>query len=395
MRGYFWTVCAVIFLAATVLISQGQTVRLANGVVVKGDVLQISDAGLEIKAQAGNKVYTWETLSPATRFYYQPLFRANYEAVLLGLPKSAWTNPADEAVAGIPTQAVTEAAKPAEKPVEQAPATLNLFEQAVYENVSPITAVQIPGLRLRTPAAATYIGFQYGPLAREVIYLAFDTKNPQEIHDTMYIYAPALPAYSNTLQVGGMKRSSGDTRSITYKKIKFNTRFGQIDTGYEAECTYVAAQTNLLRITIAAELSKGDLRSRFILGGEPTDLLQGDGLVSVKGILDFPILWLGLDLTAPSPRLVGNLNMAQMKMVPRDGMDNRVNVTIMDDKSTIIQKEQIKLDEASLSQKYGIVCDLKKLSPGQNYTVQSSLNLGPFIGEISFDDKFTLPAAAK
>ena len=395
MRGYWRTVCSVLFLAANVLISQGQTVRLANGVVVKGEVMQVSDAGVEIKTPAGNKTYTWETLSPATRYYYQPLFRANYEAVLLGLPRSAWTNPADEAVASVPTQNVTETAKPVEKPVTQGSTSLNLFEQAVYENVSPITSVQIPGLRLRTPASATYIGFQYGPLAQEVLYLTFDTKNPQEIHDTMYVYAPALPAYSNTLQVGGMKRSSGDTRSITFKKIKFGTRFGQIGAEYEAECTYVAAQTNQLRVTIATELSKGDMRSRFLLGGEPTDLLQGEGLVSVKGILDFPILWLGLDLTAPSPRLVGNLNMAQMKMVPKDGMDNRVTVTITDDKSTVVQKEQIKLDEASLSQKYGIVCELRKLNPGQSYTVQSSLDLGPFIGSIAFDDKFTLPAAAK
>lgn len=393
MRGYWWTVSSVCFLAINVMICQGQTVRLGNGVVVKGDVIQISNSGLEVKTQTGNKTYTWETLSPATRYYYQPLFRANYELVLQGRPSSAWTNPAEEAVATLPTQEAAETAKPEEKPVEQAPASLNVFEQAAYENVTPITSVQIPGLRLRTPASATYIGFQYGPLAQEVIYFVFDTKNAQEIFDTMYVYAPALPAYSNSVQVGGMKRSSGDTKAITFKKVKFNTRFGQVDALYEAECTYTAAQTNQLYVTIATELTKGDTRSRFTLGGEPTDVLQGEGLISVKGILDFPILWLGLDLAAPMPRLVGNLNMAQMKMAPRDGMDNRVTITITDDKSVVAQKEQIKLDETSLNQKYGIICELRKLTPGQSYTVQSGLDLGPFIGEISFDDKFTLPAA--
>ena len=69
-----------------------QEIRMANGVILKGTVSQATDAGLEIQTSAGLRTYTWETLSTSTRFRYQPVYRANFDAILEGLPPSARTN---------------------------------------------------------------------------------------------------------------------------------------------------------------------------------------------------------------------------------------------------------------------------------------------------------------
>ena len=366
---------------------------MANGVIVKGTVAQATDVGLEIQNPAGSKTYTWETLSSATRFRYQPIYRENFDPILQGLPPSARTNkPAIDASA-----AQAEAAKQGETTPKDAPQqsqSLRIFDQAPYENVDSISSSQIPNLPLRTPSSATYMGLQYGPAKKDVVYLAFDPKTAQEAPDALFVYSPGNPAYSTAVRFGGFKKGSGDTRVMSFKKFKLNCRFGVVTTDYEIECAYSDVQTNSITMTLSVDLYKGNTRTKFLLNGQISDLIQGDGIINIKGLLDLPVLWVGLDLTTGAPRLVGNLNMSHLKLVPKEGLENRVSVTIIDDTGEVTQRESIKLDESTFTQPYGIACELKRIEPGKTYIAKAAIDLGPYIGPTVFEEKLTIPGAA-
>lgn len=367
---------------------------MANGVILKGTVKQATDAGLEIQTTAGSRTYTWETLSSATRFRYQPIYRANFDPILQGLPPSARTNK--------PMVDATNAPAAAAKPVETAPkgtpqqiqGSLRIFDQAPYENIDSISPSEIPNLPLRTPNSATYMGLQCGPTKKDVLYMIFDPKTAQETPDTLFVYGPGNSTYSNAVRIGGFKKGSGDSRIMSFKKFKFSSRFGLVMTDFEIECAYAEGQTNSITVTISVDLYKGNTKNRFVLNGQTSDLIQGDGVINVKGLLDLPVLWVGLDLTTGSPRLVGNLNMSHLKLAPKEGMDNRVSITIIDDKGEVTQRESIKLDESTFGQLYGIVCELKRLEPGKAYVAKAAIDLGPYIGPAVFEEKLTIPGAA-
>ena len=112
----------------------------------------------------------------------------------------------------------------------------------------------------------------------------------------------------------------------------------------------------------------------------------------VKGILDLPVLWVGLDLATGAPRLVGNLNLSHMKMVPKDGMDNRVTIEVFDANGGLVDRDSIKLDTDIFEKEYGIEYELKKCDPGKTYTVKASADLGVFLGSAEFEDEIDIPA---
>jgi len=234
---------------------------------------------------------------------------------------------------------------------------------------------------------------QYGAGKNEVVYLALDTKGPDEPFDTLYVYSPSIAAYTTPFKIGGFKRSSGDLRAVTYKKFKLTSQFGQVTTDFDIECGGPAMLSNLVSLSVSAVLAKDDVKSKFSLVGQMANLVQGDGLINVSGILDLPVLWVSLDITAGVPSLVGNLNMAHLKIIPKEGMDNRVTITITNDKGEPVQREAIKIDDSTSELKYSITCPIKKLIPGQTYIVRAAIDLGPFFGPASFEDKITLPGA--
>ena len=372
--------------------ASGQDVRAANGQLIKGQALKATDAGLEVQTQTGPRTYSWETLSAATRYRWQATYRANYDAVLGGLPPSARTNPADVETPPTAPVATTTNAAPASAPPPTATKSMLIFDQAQYENVDPISANQFPSLQLRAPNLATYLGLQYGARKSDVVYLALDTKGPEEPLDVLYVYSPSIAAYTTPLKITGFKKNVGDTRIVSFKKFKLASQFGQITTDFEVECMGAGTLSNQVTLSIAAALSKDEVKSKFQLVGQMVNLVQGDGVINVSGILDLPVLWVSLDITAGQLSLVGNLNMAHLKIVPKEGMDNRVNIVITSDKGEAVQREAVRLDEATASQKYSVVCPLKKLAAGQTYVVRASIDLGPFFGPSSFEDKITLPA---
>ena len=72
--------------------SREPQIRLVNGVQIKGTLLEAIDAGLKMQTAKGAHLFLWAHLSPATRFYYEPLFRANFKEILEGVLREGWTN---------------------------------------------------------------------------------------------------------------------------------------------------------------------------------------------------------------------------------------------------------------------------------------------------------------
>ncbi|NTX00103.1 MAG: hypothetical protein HGB35_09325, partial [Geobacteraceae bacterium] len=287
---------------------------MANGVMLKGDVKQATDTGLEIQSPAGLKTYTWETLSAATRFRYQLIYRYNYDAILDGLPPSARTNRRQAITTAAQTEASTPDRMALNEPIME-PRSLRVFDQAPFENVDSISSGQIPNLPLRTPNSATYMGLKYGPTKNEVIYMVFDPKNAKDMPDTLFVYSPFSPAYTNAVRLGGFIKGASVGHVMEFKKFKLNARFGLVMADYEIECTYSEGQTHDIAMTIVTDLYKGNTKNKFLLSGQDSNLIQGEGIIIVKNLLDLPVLSVRLDLTTGSPRLVGNLTMSHLKLV--------------------------------------------------------------------------------
>lgn len=380
---------------ATALPGSAQEIRMANGMILKGTFKRATNEGLEIQTAAGAKTYTWETLSAATRFRYQPIYRANFDPIVQGLPPSARTKKPDAEPVVAPAPAVKPDPAPAKTTPQQNQESMRIFDQAPYENVDRLSPSQFPNLQLRVPAATTYVGLQYGPTRKDVIYLAFDRKSAQDTPDMLIAYSPGNPAYTSPVRLSGFKKGSGDSRIMSFKKFKINSRFGLVTTDYEIECSCADGQTNSITVDITVELTKGNVKNRFLLNGQISDLIQGEGIINVKGLLDLPVLWVGLDMTVGSPRLVGNLNMSHLKLVPKDGTENRVNITLTNEKGEVAQREAVKIDESVFGAQYGVVADLKKIEAGKTYTLKASINLGTYIGPAVFEDTVAIPAAGK
>ena len=83
----------VLGLLAAVGSADAQEARLANGIVLKGDVKRATGAGLEIATPQGSKIIPWNNLSRATRYRYEVKYRSNVQAVLDGKPPGERKNP--------------------------------------------------------------------------------------------------------------------------------------------------------------------------------------------------------------------------------------------------------------------------------------------------------------
>ena len=394
MRRFLHTAILACLVLVIAWPGNAQEIRMANGVVLKGTVKQATGEGLMLQTPVGLKTYTWETLSAGTRFRYQPVYRENIGFILDGLPPSARTNRPDSETTA-PAGVVLKDQETTSRGTASQPQSLRLFDQAPYENVDSISSSQLPNLPLRTPGSAAYLGLQYGPAKTDVVYMIFDPKTPQETPDTLLVYGPNYPTYSTPLKIGGFKKGVGAVRLMSFKKFKLSGRFGQIAADYEIESSFPEGQANSINLTVTTELTQGNTKNRFVLCGDVSDLTRGDGIINIKGLLDLPVLWVSLDLTAGTPRLVGNLNMSHMKLAPKEGLENRVSITLVDDQGEVAQRESIKVDESSFGQPYGVVCELKRAEPGKSYTVKAAIDLGPYIGPATFEESITIPAAAK
>lgn len=392
MRRVVQMITLGILLSAAARAACGQELRMANGMVIAGTAREATADGLVIETIKGPKTYEWATLAPSTRYRYEPKFRANYDSVLRGWPASARTRPPD-------TEDEAESAAPESRPEESAaPSTssdsIKLVDQVLYENIEPFPTKDIPELNLRAAEAAAYLGMQYGPGRNETIYFCFDTKSKDELRDTIFIYSPGDEAFKNTVRQKALKKKVAGEYIAGYKKIELSARFGVIEAHYGIRFACHSGRARELGVTIDVDLAARDAKGSFVLYGEPTDLVYGEGVVNVRGILDLPVLWVGLDPASAKPRLIGDLKMSRMKLCPKRGMESAVRITVIDEQAGTKEEENsVKLSEDMFEQEYGIIYNLAKLESGRKYIIRAAIDLGPVLGEVLCEEKITAPAA--
>jgi len=370
----------------------GQDLRMANGVILKGAPVKASENGLDVQTATGVRTIEWNSLAPSTRYRHEPLFKANYGTVLEGLPSSARTNIPEQ----VDEQTETNANKESESQTAVAASAAPsgdpfLFDQLVYERVNSFFPGSFPVSELAAPETARFYGFQYGPAQGDVVYLAFDARGSKDVLDTLVIYTPSNPAYrSAPLRITGFKKTTSDAKVVTFKKVPLTTQIGGLTAAYELEC---ASQMYLdeVAMTLSVQLAVGDSKCRFNLLGAINNFAQGQELIPAMGILDMPVLSIRLVPGSTPGQLAGSLTMSGLSMVPQENINNRLTLEVISETGETVQKESIKLDDSASPGTPSFLCDLKKTAPEKTYTVKASLDLGPFLGTVVFEDTITTP----
>ncbi len=377
-------------------------VRLANGALFQGEAEEPTPEGLKVRTPTGTRVIPWKTLSPGTRYRYEPLYRANFMAVVSGLPRSMWTNrpsaPVSKPGGRRPSKTKGESKPSSESSdagTSASKGSLRLADNLRYENIPPILSDTIPDLQLHRPVHTLSMAIQYGPCTNDVACFVFDLTSADAAPDEMYAYAPGLADYRTPRRIKALKQKKGYTYTARFKKIALQSRFGRIAAYYELRFFGISGRTPPLQMRINVKLRAGSLLSRFTLGGKPSVVVKGRGTIQPTAILDLPILWMRLDTSHDQVRLVGNLKMSGLKLCPRMGMSRDVKFSIVE-KATgkKIKSDTIRLDEDMFEHEYGLVYDLRnvQLESGHKYTVSAAIDLGPILGEVSFKQTFTVPA---
>jgi hypothetical protein len=177
-----------------------------------------------------------------------------------------------------------------------------------------------------------------------------------------------------------------------FKDIELTTQFGEINARYDIEFEYTSDQARDLSVTIEIELSSGDKDSDFILYGQPTDLVYNKGVINVRGIIDLPVMWIGLDPASAEAVLIGDVRMSRMKLCPKRGMEDDVEIELYDEKEEgPVEVTSVSLDESMFGREYGIRAELKDLERGQPQIVKARIDLGPFLGVMSCREEVRLP----
>jgi len=391
--------------------ARAQEARLANGMAIKGEVGTATAEGLEIQTPAGPKTYPWAILSAGTRYRYQPVYKANFQAIQEGKPPAERKPVAAPAAPVAPAAPALPAAPaaPAEAPAPAAPAAAPAAPAApapaaapaapaappvgklgfANENPKTIHPKEFPNAKLRDKTLTIYQAIQYGPAADEVVFLALDTKTPDDPYDVLFVYAPASSQFAKTAKVEGQKKGSGDKREVVFRKVPLTAKCGPITANYEVECTYALRK---LILTVQVEVIKGAQRSKFTLYLEPNDLFYTtDVPITVKRLFDLPVVVIQSANPMNKRVLSFGLRMADFFMLPVDGMEKKMDIGVVGGDGKTVEKDMMKMDFTYVGNSYGASYELKKVKAGQNYTVQAVINLGPVFGAVKAETKVEIP----
>lgn len=388
MKPGSYTLLAAVLVSA-ILPSLAQEPRYANGLPVKGDPKEAINDGFIVQIGQTTKTIPWSNLAPGTRYRYQTFYRANVRQASAGVSSANWSNSPDRvyspfAKAAEPEKGKAAATNEADTSVDSS-LRVNLES---YEEVDPVTPIDVPKLEIRSMEVAQFWSLQYGPSRKDVATLVFDAKGAGEFHDVMFVYTAVD---GRTDKIKGAKRVDKVDSYMEYRKIPLQSLFGPTKATIEVSCMFAAKSGATLLLAADVELSRDQTKSTFNLHGTPVGITQGNGQILCRQLLVPPTLWFVLDTSTGKPQLVGNVRMSRLKLLPGKGMDSKVKLTVMNSVNGIALQDEVSLSGADADAKYTIICDLSKLAQNETYTVKASIDLGPFLGTASFEDKITVP----
>lgn len=369
-------------------------VRYLSGAPVRGTVKSVSPEGVEVQSGNASRVYPWNMLSAGTRFRLDPVYRVNLPAIQQGAPVAARTNELETGYLSAPPAA--DASSAGSTGALMAPAVTSLLAAASagpidlgrYDAVNPLPRAAVAQANLRNGDAALAWGLHFGSPVEQVVYFLFDVKEPGELPEGMVIYSPA-DGRADRIKVS--RKTDGADALAQFRKLRYQGTMADVACAYDVACIFSSRQPAQLLVSLEIELARGGLSAAFQLLGAAEGVLEGDGAMTASQVLAKPSLWMTADTSSGEPVLVGNVRMGRLRFVPRRGMDTAVRVVIADEAGAVAVDESVAVTAKGPQDRYTLKLPLDKLKPGRKYALKASMDLGPLLGPLRYEESLVLP----
>ena len=369
-------------------------VRYLSGAPVRGTVKSVSPAGVEVLGGNASRVYPWNMLSAGTRFRLDPVYRVNLPAIQQGAPLSARTNELETGYLATPAAADASAAGATGSLM--APAATSLLAAASagpvdlgrFDAVNPLPRAAVAQANLRNGDAALAWGLRYGSPVEQVVYFLFDVKEPGELPDGMVIYNPAG---GRADRIKASRKTDGADAITQFRKLRYQGAVADVACAYDVACIFSSRQPGQLLVSLDIELARGGISAAFLLQGAVEGVLEGDGAMTANQVLAKPSLWMTADTSGGGPVLVGNVRMGRLRFIPRRGMDTAARVVVTDEMGAVAVDEPVTVSAKGPQDRYTLRLPLDKLKPGRKYALKASMDLGPLLGPLHYEESLVLP----
>ncbi len=372
-------------LAAGLLIraAQGQepgALILLNGTALRGEIVEVRADGIEIQAGAAVRFYPWTAFAPGTRFRFDPLYRANLDAAQQGLPVARWPNPADGDYTARP--------RPLEAPRAEAPAaSVTPLSFTAFPAIPAKSRGSLVALDPKAGANALSWGLRYGAAETEAAYFIFESAGEDGLPPAMHVW---IAADKRPERVRSSRRADGEEARAIFREQRFRAQREGVDVSYGVAPSASTRAPGALLVSVEIELKKDGTSSSFALVGAPPGVLSGDGNVVARDVLAPPALVMALDSIDNKPVFAGAVRMGRLRLIPRGGMDRAVSIKIADERGGEALAAKVPFTGDAPTDKHSFVVPLDGLTAGRKYTLNARIGLGPFLGEVSYQEHFVL-----
>ncbi len=355
--------------------------RLLGGQPLGGEVLAVRPDGIEMVAAGGGKLYPWSAFSPATRFRYDPLYRANLALAQQGLAVRAWTNAAEGGYSAAPVKEQAAAPSPVAADIQP-------LSFAGLPAPAALPRAALVGLNVRNDARAIAWGFQFGPGPADAVYYVMEPAGEDGLPNTLWMWTDPGRG-PEALQ--GSRRSDGGDTTVSFRRQRFQSRMEDADIRFDLAVSASTRDRNALSIALDVEIRKDGAVSTFTLLGSPPGALVGDGNLVARDLLAPPALKIGVELQEGKPVLAGAIRMGRLTLLPGMNMQKGVNVVIQDGRPAKVFEELVPVKEDAARSRAALLLPLDRLAPGQKYALQASADLGPLVGPLRYEESFVRP----
>jgi len=258
-----------------------------------------------------------------------------------------------------------------------------------FAEASVMKAADFPDLKLENPEKAAFIGLQYGPEAKDVVYVAFDRESSAELPETALIHNMGnarmnIHTYKRAGKKGDFeKEEDKDYRVVKFEDIELASSFGEIKVKAELKLIFGIVNPGIIHGFAEIELRKGFQKCDFLLVRDLSDnITTGSGEIETVHLLGPPsvnvrVLW---------NNVYGTLKFGEWMTVPGRGMDGEVELAILGDEAKELESSDVEWEEEAMvanNREEWKWYDPEEFDEPGNYKVRATIDLGPILGTVS------------
>lgn len=378
-----------VWLAVTAIVSHvvmaqdnGTTITLINGAQVSGKVKSVSTSGLEIVVGRTTRAYPWHALSPGTRYRYDQSYRMNIDGYLAGHETALLTNAPD------PEYDPLSPALPDETSGTEAVSASTTLNFGLLGLPSPVVPADLPALSVVPTENLLFYAIQYGPGGEDVVVFGF-APSPSEDLVLLNIKEGRFISEKSS------KRKVADAELLSYPRKSFAAELGTISVEQNVQWLVEDREGGRKYILAEVMLTRGAQKTSFVLQGDPSGYKSGKEQVSPRPLLVEPTMSFTIEIREEKTILAGRVRMGRLNVLPRSGMDLKVELDIADSGGRSLLKRSLAHTADGHLDDYPLRLELDSLLTGQQYKLTATTSLGPLLGKISHEMIFIMPDATK